>query len=200
MDRTVLRVPVAAPDATVIAPSRRTPPPVPPPVVPSPPVPRASEPVASVPVAKVPVEPDLRTKSVPVARPAGNKSVPVAKKAPAFAADIVARSKAIVDAASSVASAVSRDRRLLSIVAVVVGIVIAVVVGTMLLSGPTPTGTVVIDAAPWGTITAIETDGGDPVALPSSPSTPLSLTLPVGTYQVSRCGAFTGLAGAAHHR
>ena len=188
MDRTVLRVPVAAPDATVIAPSRRTPPPVPPPVVPSPPVPRASEPVASVPVAKVPVEPDLRTKSVPVARPAGNKSVPVAKKAPAFAADIVARSKAIVDAASSVASAVSRDRRMLGIAAVVVGIVIAAVVGTMLLSGPTPTGTVVIDAAPWGTITAIETDGGDPVALPSSPSTPLSLTLPAGTYQVAVAG------------
>ncbi len=188
MDRTVLRVPVAAPpDATVIAPSRRTPPPVPPPVAP-PPAPRAPEPVTSVPVAKAPVEPDSRTKSVPVPRPAANRSAPVAKKAPDFAADIVARSKVIVGAAGSVVSKVSRDRRMMGIAAVAVGIVIAVVVGTMLLGGPTPTGTVVIDAAPWGTITAIETDGGDPMALPSPPSTPLSLTLPAGTYQVAVAG------------
>jgi hypothetical protein len=37
---------------------------------------------------------------------------------------------------------------------------------------------------PWGTITSIETQDGGAVALPPSPSTPLSLTLPVGTYQV----------------
>ncbi len=57
-----------------------------------------------------------------------------------------------------------------------------------LLSGPTPTGTVVIDAVPWASITAIETESGEPVALPPSPSTPISLTLPVGTYQVVMTG------------
>jgi hypothetical protein len=58
----------------------------------------------------------------------------------------------------------------------------------MLLSGPAPTGSLVIDAVPWATITAIESEGGERVALPPSPSTPLSLTLPTGTYQVVVAG------------
>jgi hypothetical protein len=145
--------------------------------------------VAKAPVALPLGEQESRASSKSV--PAASKSGAVESKASGLApvaADIVGRSKAIVGAVLSAASVVPRDRRTLSIAAVAVGIVIAALVGVTMLSGPAPTGTVVIDAAPWGTITAIETDGGDPVALPPSPSTPLSLTLPAGRYQVSVAG------------
>jgi len=150
VDRTVLRLPTAPPDATVIAPPGRTPAPMPAPSVPP-----------------VPVSPSPQTAAIgPIV------------------AGIAARSKAIADASISVASSLARDRRMLSIVAIGVAVVIAAVVGLMLLSGPAPTGSLVIDAVPWATITAIESEGGERVALPPSPSTPLSLTLPTGTYQV----------------
>jgi len=115
------------------------------------------------------------------------KSAPAQKKPSPIGpvvAGIVAQSKAIADSATAAVVAVSRDRRALSIGAIVLGVVIVAGVATMLFSGPAPSGTVVIDAVPWGTITAIETEGGDKVALPSTSSTPLSLSLPAGTYQV----------------
>jgi serine/threonine protein kinase len=157
VERTVLRLPAAPAVATVIAPPRRTPPPVPTPA--APPVP---PPASNQPAAKAPVEKEWRV--------------------------IVARSKTIVAAAHSVVAAVPRDRRTLSIVAIAVGVVVVAVVGFTLLNGPAPTGTVVIDAVPWGAITAIETESGEPVTLPSSASTPYSMTLPTGTYQVVVAG------------
>ncbi len=51
-----------------------------------------------------------------------------------------------------------------------------------------PAGTLVIDAVPWGTITAIEAENGERLPLPSPASTPLALSLPAGTYQVSIAG------------
>jgi hypothetical protein len=76
----------------------------------------------------------------------------------------------------------------LSIVGGVIVVIVAAVVGSTMLNGPTPTGKLVIDAAPWGTVTSIETEGGGPVPLPSSASTPLVLTLPAGKYQVGIAG------------
>ncbi|HZM93585.1 MAG TPA: serine/threonine-protein kinase [Vicinamibacterales bacterium] len=183
VDRTVVRLPTASPaDATVIAPPRRTPPPVPAAVAPAAPAqpaaaPPVAQPPASQPVAKAPVQKE--------------SSAPAAKKAPSIGpmvADIVARCKTIVAAAGSVAAAVPRDRRTLSIVGGVIAVIVATVVGFTMFSGPVPTGTVVIDATPWGTITAIETESGTAVSLPSSASTPLVLTLPAGTYQVVVAG------------
>jgi hypothetical protein len=124
---------------------------------------------------------------VPIAKSAPAKSTPVAKKAPSIGpivADIVARSKTIVEAAGSVAKAVPRDGRTLAIVSVVLVVIVAAFVGYRLMSGPAPTGIVVIDAAPWGAITSIEAESGSPVTLPASTSTPFYLTLPIGTYQV----------------
>jgi hypothetical protein len=130
----------------------------------------------------VPPKPALQAKA-PV--------VPARKKPSAIGptvAGIAAQSKVIANKANAVVLAVSRDKRLLSIVAIVIGVVVAAVVGIMMFSGPAATGSVVIDAVPWGTITAIETDGGDAVSLPPSPSTPLVLTLPVGTYHMTVAG------------
>ena len=150
-----------------IPPARPTRAPVPPPSVP--PVPVSPSPQ---PVAKAPAEQESK------------KGSPIGP----IGAGIAARSKAIADGAISVASSVARDRRMLGIAAIGAAVVIAAVVGVMLLSGPASTGSLVIDAVPWATVTAIETEGGESVALPPSPSTPLSLTLPTGTYQVVLAG------------
>ena len=187
VDRTVLRLPTAPPsDATVIAPPRRTPPPLPAAVVapaPAPAAPPVTPSAASQPVAKVPV-----TKEAKSAPAKGAAAVKKASAIGPMVADIVARSKTIVAAAGSVAAAVPRNRRVLSIVGGVIVVIVAAVVGSTMLNGPTPTGKLVIDAAPWGTVTSIETEGGGPVPLPSSASTPLVLTLPAGKYQVGIAG------------
>ena len=67
--------------------------------------------------------------------------------------------------------------------------VAAVAVAAFMLTGGTAaTGTAVIDAAPWANITAIRNDDGELQPLPSPASTPLSLALPAGTYQISLAG------------
>jgi tetratricopeptide (TPR) repeat protein len=70
--------------------------------------------------------------------------------------------------------------------AVAASVVVAVV---LTLTRPTsapvvPAGTLVIDAVPWATITAIVGEDGSAVTLPAVASTPLSLEVPAGTYRV----------------
>ena len=141
--------------------------------------------------------------SQPVAKSSCSKGVeaPAAKKAPSIGpmvADIVARCKTIVAAAGSVAAAVPRDRRTLSIVGGVIAVIVATVVGFTMFSGPVPTA-VVIDATPWGTITAIETEWhcrvvarfGIDAARPHASG---------GDVSGGRRGPGTGIANAADHR
>ena len=183
VDRTVVRLPTAPPaDATVIAPPRRTPP-------------RHRQRSRLRHLLSPRLRPRLRSRQRAALSRKGSCSKGVectgAKKAPSIGpmvADIVARCKTIVAAAGSVAAAVPRDRRTLSIVGGVIAVIVATVVGFTMFSGPVPTGTDVIDATPWGTITAIETESGTAVSLPASVSTPLVLTLPAGTYQVVVAG------------
>jgi hypothetical protein len=66
-------------------------------------------------------------------------------------------------------------------------VVAAVIVATRLAAVP-PAGTLVIDALPWGTVSAIETQKGERLPLPSLASTPLVISLPGGTYQVTVTG------------
>ena len=198
VDRTVLRLHTAPPaDATGIAPPRRTPPPVSAPTAATAPAP-AAPPVApstpSQPVAQTQVAKESRvskSKSASAAKSAAVKSAAVAKKAPALGpivANIVIRLRVIVGEAGAVVSKVSRDRRALSIFGGAIAVIVAAVVGSTMLSAPTPTGKAVIDAAPWGTVISIEAEGGGSVSLPSSVSTPLVLTLPAGTYHVAIAG------------
>jgi serine/threonine protein kinase len=58
----------------------------------------------------------------------------------------------------------------------------------MFTGGAAPTGTAVIDAVPWANVTAIRNEDGELQPLPSQVSTPLSLALPAGTYQISLAG------------
>jgi hypothetical protein len=53
---------------------------------------------------------------------------------------------------------------------------------------PGPPLMVVIDAAPWATVAAVEREGGAREALPASASTPLALSLEPGTYRVTLVG------------
>jgi len=72
------------------------------------------------------------------------------------------------------------------ILALLVAVAAAVVV--VRLTVIPPAGTLVIDAAPWGTVAAIETQKGERLPLPSLASTPLSISVPSGTYQVTVTG------------
>jgi serine/threonine-protein kinase len=179
-ERTVLRRPTAPPDATIVAPARRTPAPVPPPAPEPPPAARPA--AAPQPAAKA-----------PAAKPAP-KSVKVAK-APAVGpmiADLRVRLRAIVAQAGTIVGATApRDRRVIGIGAGVLALV-AAIGAYMMTSGPAPTGTVVVDAVPWATVTSIENEAGDPVAPPTAASTPLLLTLPEGSYRIALAGPSSG--------
>jgi serine/threonine-protein kinase len=186
-DRTVLKAPTPAPDATVIAPPRRTPSPVPAPGDRTAPI--SPPPVSPLPAPESKAPPSQRSSAAPsgpVATPRGKSMPAPTKPSPvrSLLADIVARSKGIGRAAHAIAVAVPRDRRMLGVAAIAVLVVIVAVAGSLMFNRPTPMGAAVIDAVPWGSISAIESQDGGAVALPPSPTTPLSLTLPVGTYQV----------------
>jgi serine/threonine-protein kinase len=163
---TVLRVPAAPIDATVIAPPRKTP-------APSPSVARTT------PTAPAPE---------PAAKPAVAKESRPSAGAAALSR-ITAGSRAIVDVGRSVVVAVPRNGRVLSIVVGSVAIVVAAVVAlTMMQTGPVPTGYLVVDAVPWASIASIQTEDGEPVTLPQGASTPFAMSLPAGSYQVAVAG------------
>jgi hypothetical protein len=69
----------------------------------------------------------------------------------------------------------------------VVLVAAAGIVAIRMMATPPP-GTLVIDAVPWGTVAAIETEKGDRLPLPASASTPLAINLPSGTYRVTVTG------------
>jgi hypothetical protein len=70
----------------------------------------------------------------------------------------------------------------------IAAIAAAAVAAFMMTGGATATGTAVIDAAPWANITEIRNEAGVLQPLPAQASTPVSLTLPTGTYQISLVG------------
>jgi hypothetical protein len=67
--------------------------------------------------------------------------------------------------------------------------VASLAVGILTIAGgPAPTGTLILDAVPWATISAVVSEDGDPQQLPSPASTPLALRLPAGNYEVVLVG------------
>jgi hypothetical protein len=88
---------------------------------------------------------------------------------------------------SSVATKAMRDKRTVFGLAAGLTLLVAVAGGFMLLS-PAGTGSVVIDATPWGTVTSIESVSGAPHPVPTEASTPVLLTLPPGDYRVTVAG------------
>ncbi len=83
--------------------------------------------------------------------------------------------------------AVTRKARMVWAGAAVAILVAAAAVVYLLIAAPTP-GLLVIDAVPWGTVAAIANERGDNLPLPASASTPLSISVPSGTYQVTVTG------------
>ena len=87
----------------------------------------------------------------------------------------------------------ARERAIIGWIAL--GVAVVAVVATVLLTqGPAqiPTGAVAIDALPWATVTRIEAEDGTVQPLPAEATTPLLLTLPVGTYRVTLTGPGQG--------
>ncbi|HKH71422.1 MAG TPA: protein kinase [Vicinamibacterales bacterium] len=74
------------------------------------------------------------------------------------------------------------------VVAGIAAVAVVAVAAVLLTGGPAPTGTAVIDAAPWANITEIRNEDGELQPLPTPALTPLSLALPAGTYQISFSG------------
>jgi hypothetical protein len=72
--------------------------------------------------------------------------------------------------------------------AAIAAVAAAAVAAFMLTGGSPATGMAVIDAAPWANIAEIRNEAGVLQPLPSPPSTPVSLALPAGTYQISLAG------------
>jgi protein kinase-like protein len=70
----------------------------------------------------------------------------------------------------------------------IAAVAMVAVAALMLTGGTAATGTAVIDAAPWANITEIRNEDGVLQPLPSPASTPVSLTLPAGTYQILLAG------------
>ena len=180
--------PSAIAEPTIIAPSRRTPSPAtqtakPPAIAPAArptaPPPLAKQPAQKVPVQKGPSAPDLLTRI---------KQIPAAVVP---AAESIVRSMG-----STLPKGKTRSIALIAAAVVVVGLAAA---AYFLTRGPVPTGTLVIEAAPWGTVTAIRAENGGDQALPPQASTPLSIALPEGTYQITLTGPNSKTATVSAH-
>ena len=167
-------VAVAAPSPTIVVPAGRKPA--------TPAEPKRS----SAPVAKAPAPPTA--KAPQLAKPP--KAPAPARPRRDYAAEIRAALARSTDAARRGWQAKSKkDRMVLASIAgglVLVAVIAAAVVA--LLSGPVPTGALAIDAVPWATVTRIEAEDGTVQPLPAEASTPLTLTLPLGTYRITLAG------------
>jgi hypothetical protein len=172
-----------------------------PPVAPVPPVP-------SVPTARTGVGeriPDEKTaERVPAAVAADATIISPPHRTPAHAsAPAAAAQRAPVPAAQAPAEkanvsapalkgAPQADKQKAVALAAGAGVLLLAIgsgVFFLMTRGPAPTGTTIIDAVPWATVTAVRNESGEAQELTASPaSTPLALTLPAGTYQITLTG------------
>jgi len=174
--------PSAVGEPTIIAPSRRTPAP-------------ATQ--TAKPAAKTPVQPKTPVQKTPA------QKVPV-QKAPS-GPDLLTRITSAVGPAvqgivGSLQSIVPQGKmRMVAGIAVGVVVIAIAAIAYFVTRGPLPTGTLVIEAAPWGTVTAIRAENGREQAVPPQASTPLSIALPEGTYQISVTGPDSKTATISAH-
>ncbi|MGH9349143.1 MAG: hypothetical protein ACRD26_17950, partial [Vicinamibacterales bacterium] len=165
-------------DKTILAPPKRTP---------------APPPAAS---KRTPAPPPVAAKRTPAPAPGTAKRsamAPPAVKRPAV--DRLAPLRAFVALVQTrigqAAIAAKPHRRTLAIAGAVAAALVVAVVGAVVVlrqAGPLPTGTLVVEALPWATITAVEAADGSSLPLPAPASTPLSIALPAGTYTVRVAG------------
>jgi len=175
-------------EATIIVPSRRTPAPTQGRPATLPPTPRQA---TVPPVAKAASPVKAPAPAPPVAKTPVKAKVPVQKEpsGPGFITRVTTATDGIAQSLRAITPASLRPYA-----PAVWGIAVLVVVlalgatAYVLTRGPLPTGVLVIDAVPWATVSAIQDEGGSPQTLPSSLSTPFSVTLPAGSYHVTLTG------------
>jgi tetratricopeptide (TPR) repeat protein len=160
--------PIAASvDQTMIAPPRRTP------------VPKTKKRPAVV--APTPTTPP-RDLLAPV-RKLGTSAIAAASAAAARV------NSAAAVAIGTVKSAPKKQKQVLGAAAAGVVVVVAAALVFVMRPAPVvPVGTLVIEAVPWATVTAIEREDGTAQTVPPVASTPLSLRLPAGTYRIRLSG------------
>jgi protein kinase-like protein len=207
-ERTVMR-PVAPPieakqdpsagvgEPTIVAPSRRTPPPIP----------QTARPATMPPAARTATPPPVTKQPAPV--PAQKKSVqkvsvPTGPSGPSLLTQIKQIPAAVGPVAQSIVrslqSAAPQGRaRTLALIGAGVVVVVIAATAYFLTRGPVPTGTLVVEAAPWGTVTSIRAENGREQPLPADLSTPLSVALPEGPYQISLTGPNSKTATVSAH-
>jgi hypothetical protein len=176
-EMTAIRLPAAPADATIIAPARKTPSPVPP----APAVAKAppQKPASS---AKVPEKKVDRPDIMALARQWYASAVGAIRPA------IGGASQAFRGSTSPTAQ---KQKKTFPLVWAGVGVGVLAVAGVaayLLTRGPAPTGTAIIDAVPWANVVAVRNDRSESQTLPSPASTPLMLTLPAGTYEITLAG------------
>ena len=188
--------PAAAARTNVPAPADltaiRTPQPMAPPVgAPSPSEVKSQPPVA----AKGKTPPPAAAKVPPPAQ--AKAPAPAAKKPaspPRPRRDYAGEARAYLTKSTAPARAAwaARPRKERTIIGwSAVGIAAVVLIGLVVLMLPpavVPTGAASLDALPWATVTRIEAADGTEQPIPTPASTPLLLTLPVGTYRVTLTG------------
>jgi hypothetical protein len=178
--------PLDASEPTIVAPSRRTPPPVPQTARPAT-IPPAARPAAPPPVAKQPA------RVLAEKKPVKKVAVPKGPSGPSLFARIMQVPATVRRAAQSTVRSLQSalpQGKARTVAAIAAGVVVVALAATayFLTRGPVPRGTLVVEAAPWGTVTGIRAENGRGQPLPAEASTPLSVALPEGTYQITLTG------------
>jgi serine/threonine protein kinase len=97
---------------------------------------------------------------------------------------------------SSVLPWFARQRRPVVVTAaatvLVVGITVAILVGVLRPLEVSPSGNVLVDAVPWGTVMAVRSADGREHTLPSDALTPVLINLPPGSYDIMVAGPGSG--------
>jgi tetratricopeptide (TPR) repeat protein len=92
---------------------------------------------------------------------------------------------AFTDTMTAVNAAPKQQKQIAAAISGAVVIIAAVAAAVIMRPAPVvPTGVLVLDAVPWATISRIEREDGTEQPLPARASTPLSLTMPAGTYRI----------------
>jgi protein kinase-like protein len=184
-------------ELTIVAPSRRTPSPIPQTAKPAT-IPPAARPATPPPVAKQPAQVPAQKKPV--------QKVPVPKgpSGPSLLTRIIQIPAAVGPAGQRIVRSLQPalpKGKARTVAAIAAGVVVVAIAATayFLTRGPVLTGTLVVEAAPWGTVTGIRAENGREQPLPAEASTPLSVALPEGTYQITLTGPNSKTATVSAH-
>ncbi len=147
--------------------------------------------VAGQPVDRTILAPRRRAPSAAPVTPGTAKRPRIAVPVPkALQTELLVRLRELAaELQRSVRALPVRQQRMIGGTAAAVLLIVAIAAFTMTRrAAVAPTGILVIDAVPWATIVSIQAEDGRNRSLPNPASTPLSLALPIGIYQIRVAG------------